>query len=74
MADDHCRRVVPETRALADGRAVRCQTDLRPVGKVLVDGRTLDATTRGEFLEAGAEAVILRVEGANVVVRASPVS
>lgn len=28
LADDHCRRVVPETRTLPDGRAIRCHKPL----------------------------------------------
>ncbi len=40
----------------------------RPVGKVRIDGRLVDAVADGAFIEAGAEVVVLRNEGNRVVV------
>jgi membrane-bound serine protease (ClpP class) len=40
----------------------------RPVGKVIVEGKLLDAVSEGEYLPAGTRVVVLRNEGNRVVV------
>ncbi len=44
-------------------------THLRPFGKARIDGRKLEVTTEGGFLDAGVPVRVVRVEGRNVVVR-----
>jgi membrane-bound serine protease (ClpP class) len=44
------------------------QTPLRPSGKVLLDGRKIDVTTRGELIEAGRQVRVIRVEGNRIFV------
>ena len=45
-------------------------TDLRPAGKIEVDGETLDAMTEGGFIGRGTEIVILKIETNTLIVRA----
>ncbi len=42
---------------------------LRPSGKVEIDGKVLDATTSGEYIEAGVRIEVARVAANHVVVR-----
>jgi len=42
--------------------------DLRPAGFVEIEGRRLDAVTRGEYLERGARVRVIRHEGRRIVV------
>ncbi len=44
-------------------------TMLRPVGVALFGGRRMDVTTEGRILDAGVPVVIIKVEGARIVVR-----
>lgn len=44
-------------------------TPLRPSGTVLVGGKRIDATTNGEFIDAGAHVRIVRTQGLSVLVR-----
>lgn len=44
-------------------------TDLRPAGKVLVDGQTLDAVSALNFLPAGTRVIISRYENAQIYVK-----
>ena len=44
-------------------------TPLRPAGSVRIDGRRVDVTASGEFLEEGAEVVVVAADGMRVVVR-----
>jgi membrane-bound serine protease (ClpP class) len=55
-------------RAGDRGRAVSM---LRPVGRAEFGGEVLDARAAGEFLPAGADVVVLRIEGSEVVVEAA---
>ena len=52
------------------GSVVTCHTDMRPVGKVLVDGRTMAASTSGELLDAGTKVRIIGLRGSELLVRA----
>ncbi|WP_437708289.1 NfeD family protein [Sorangium sp. So ce448] len=45
-------------------------TDLRPSGKVALDGRRLEALSELGYVEAGARVRVIRAEGGRVVVRA----
>jgi membrane-bound serine protease (ClpP class) len=49
-----------------DGRA---QTTLRPSGKALIDGRSVDVVAEGAFIERGQAVRVVAVEGNRVVVR-----
>ncbi len=51
------------------GRTFLAETDLRPAGRIDVDGRPVDAVTRGEFVERGARVFVMEVTGNRVVVR-----
>lgn len=52
----------------ASGRAVG---DLRPGGDAEIDGRVLDATTRGEWIKRGTPVRVVEVTGARIVVEAT---
>lgn len=44
-------------------------TPLRPAGAARIDGRRVDVTSSGEFLEEGAEVTVVAADGMRVVVR-----
>ena len=48
------------------GRAV---TDLRPAGIVLINGKRVDAVTRGEYLDKETAVVVTAVTGNQIIVR-----
>ena len=50
-------------------RAGVADTDLRPTGKALVDGRRVDVVSDGDFIDKGTAVEIVEVSGARVVVR-----
>jgi membrane-bound serine protease (ClpP class) len=52
------------------GKEGVAQTDLRPAGIVLVDGRKVDVVTAGEAVERGRPVRVVKVEGNRIVVRA----
>ncbi|MCC6556206.1 MAG: nodulation protein NfeD [Polyangiaceae bacterium] len=58
----------PEVAGLA-GRAGEAATDLRPAGKVLLDGQRVEATAERGYIEAGARVRVVRADGARLVVR-----
>ncbi len=45
------------------------ESDLRPSGKVIIRERLLDVITEGDYVEAGSQVEVLRVEGNRIVVR-----
>jgi membrane-bound serine protease (ClpP class) len=51
------------------GRVGTAATDLRPAGKVLLDGRRLEATAERGYIEAGARVRVIRGDGGRLVVR-----
>ncbi|TDF96737.1 NfeD family protein [Paenibacillus piri] len=53
------------------GRSGQALTPLRPAGTIIVDDERIDAVTGGEFIPARQRVVIIRVEGARIVVRAA---
>lgn len=58
-----------EAVAVRAGDRGRALSLLRPVGRAEFGGRTVCARAEGEFLEAGAEIVALRLDAGEVVVR-----
>ncbi len=50
------------------GQVGKVTQTCRPVGKVRIDGRLVDAVADGAFIEAGVEIVVLRNEGNRVVI------
>ncbi len=51
-------------------REGEAQTDLRPAGTVLIDGKKIDVVTGGEQIPRGRRVRVVRVEGNRIVVRA----
>lgn len=60
---------VPGDVAVAIGATGVAATDLRPAGRATVDGRAVDVTSEGGWVEAGTPVRVQRVEGARVIVR-----
>ena len=58
-----------ETLASLAGQTGTAVTPLRPSGTVIVAGKRIDATTAGEFLDAGTRIRIVQTHGLAVVVR-----
>ena len=54
--------------AIAAGMVGKVYQICRPVGKVIVAGKLLDAVAEGAYLPAGTDVVVLRNEGNRVVV------
>ncbi|MCK4627180.1 MAG: hypothetical protein KAV00_17845 [Phycisphaerae bacterium] len=52
------------------GQVGKVTQTCRPVGKVRIDGRLVDAIADGAFIEAGVEVIVLRNEGNRVVIEA----
>ncbi len=50
------------------GTLARAATDLRPVGKIEIDGVRFDARSEGAWISSGANVRILRVEGNEIIV------
>jgi len=65
--------VVSFAREYSDylGKEGEAQTDLRPAGIVLIDGRKVDVVTSGEGVDKGKRVRVLKVEGNRIVVRAT---
>ncbi len=47
------------------------ETTLRPFGKILVEGKLIEATSGGEPIEKGTQVVIKKINGMNVTVNPS---
>lgn len=47
-------------------------SQLRPSGTATINGQRVDVVTEGEFIERGTAVKVVAVEGARVVVRATP--
>ena len=43
-------------------------TTLRPAGTILVDGKRLDVSSQGDYIEKSASVIIVRVEGSKIFV------
>ncbi len=61
--------VVPETARLSVGLTGRTKTPLRPSGKAVFNGDTVEVVSRGEFIEADKPIAVARIDGNKVVVR-----
>lgn len=44
-------------------------TKLRPAGKAVIDGKTFDVVSRGEFIEANEEIEIIEIKGSRIVAK-----
>ena len=51
------------------GKTGTAHTPLRPVGTGVFDGKKLNVSSEGEFIESGAEICIIRREGRNIIVK-----
>ncbi|WP_437477575.1 NfeD family protein [Sorangium sp. So ce1014] len=60
----------PASLASAVGRVVTADTDLRPSGKVSLDGRRVEALSELGYVEAGARVRVIRADAGRLVVRA----
>ncbi len=56
--------------AISEGAVGVALTDLRPVGKIRLEARTVVAETDGEYYDKGTQVVVLRTDGVKVVVSA----
>jgi len=63
-------RILLETDRVRPGRRGKALSPLRPAGRADFDGEILDVQTEGEYVEAGTEVEILRVDSNKVVVKA----
>ncbi|MDB5048330.1 MAG: conserved uncharacterized protein related to nfeD [Fibrobacteres bacterium] len=63
------RSVAPETTRISVGLIGRTKTPLRPSGKAVFAGNTIEVISRGEFIEADKPVEVARIDGNNVVVR-----
>lgn len=63
------RSTVPEAARLTLGLAGVAKTALRPAGKAVFGGETVEVISRGEFIEAGKAIEVARIDGNKVVVR-----
>ncbi len=59
----------PESALPTLGARGTVKTTLRPAGKAVFDGLTLEVTSRGEFIPPGSVVEVCRVQGLNLVVR-----
>ncbi|MCK5249744.1 MAG: nodulation protein NfeD, partial [Spirochaetaceae bacterium] len=55
---------------VSEGAVGLALTDLRPVGKIRLENRTVVAETDGEYYDKGTQVVVLRTDGVKVVVSA----
>ena len=50
------------------GKRGTALTTLRPAGTILVDGKRLDVSSQGDYIEKSATVIIVRVEGSKIFV------
>lgn len=62
--------VSAETRAELVGCTGRAETELRPSGRALVAGQSVDVVSEGAFVGKGTPVVVVSASGSRVVVRA----
>ena len=51
------------------GQVGVAESDLRPSGKMIADGRLYDVLTEGDYVVAGSQVEVIRLEGNSVIVR-----
>jgi membrane-bound serine protease (ClpP class) len=61
--------VSTKLRSALLGKAGRALTDLRPAGRIEVEGEPHDAVTQGDFIDEGEAIEVLEVKGNRIVVR-----
>jgi membrane-bound serine protease (ClpP class) len=59
----------PEALLSYKGKTGAALTDLRPAGTAMIDNKRVDVVSRGEYIEKGADIVVLAIEGNRVVVK-----
>ena len=59
-----------DNNLISEGSTGIAITDLRPVGKVRIKGKTVVAETDGEYIEKGTEITVQRIDGVKTVVSA----
>ena len=59
----------PEADRKWVGKRGSAASPLRPAGIATLDGERVDVVSQGEYIEAGAPIVVVRVEGNRIVVR-----
>lgn len=52
------------------GRNAVCVTDMRPAGKIEIDGEAYDAVSQTGFIDAGTDVIVCKYENAQLYVRA----
>jgi len=50
------------------GNVAKCISDLKPIGLIEADGKTMDATSLEHFIPAGSEVRVVKKQGFNFVV------
>ncbi len=50
------------------GKKGKAQTDLRPSGTAIIEGKRVDVVTNGEYIKRGAKIIVIESEGSKVVV------
>ena len=63
------RATVPATAGLGLGTIGITKTPLRPSGKAVFAGKTVDVSSRAGFIEAGKQVEVCRIDGNIIVVR-----
>ncbi|MDQ3000812.1 MAG: ATP-dependent Clp protease proteolytic subunit [Fibrobacterota bacterium] len=63
------RSVVPETIRLPVGTIGKTKTPLRPTGKALFGGETVEVISGGDFLEVDQTVEVYRIDGNKILVR-----
>jgi membrane-bound serine protease (ClpP class) len=62
-------QVSPAVIPLEIGMSGAAESDLRPAGKVNINGHLIDVVTEGDYVEKGATVSVIRVEGNRITVR-----
>jgi membrane-bound serine protease (ClpP class) len=70
----NARATVPSTSHVGLGTSGVTKTPLRPSGKAVFAGETMDVSSRGDFIEAGKPVEVCRIDGNIIVVRAKDAS
>jgi membrane-bound serine protease (ClpP class) len=63
------RATAPSTTRVGLGTHGTTKTPLRPSGKAVFAGETVEVSSRGEFIEAGMPVEVCRIDGNKIVVR-----
>lgn len=68
------RATAPSAARVGLGTQGTAKTPLRPSGKAVLAGETMDVSSRGEFIEAGKPVEVCRIDGNKIVVRTTDAS